>query len=60
MELNHFGNFGRGPNEEYFCESILNMVMQLLFKDFSIFGSGGHFVCWSGTILTLIILVEGL
>ena len=32
----------------------------MLFKDFSIFSSGGHFDCRSGTILTLIILVAGL
>ena len=29
-------------------------------KIFSIFSSGGYFVSWSGTILTLIILVVGL
>ena len=29
----------------------------MLFKGFSIFSSGGHFVQWSGTILA--ILVEG-
>ena len=48
-------NVGKGPYEEHLGEIILNMDKQIGrcgIKDFSIFRSGGHFVC--------AILVEGL
>ena len=58
-ERNNFSNFG--SPKEHFCEIILKSVhwsrRRCLFKGFSIFCSGGHFVQLSGMILE--ILVEG-
>ena len=59
-KLNHLCNFGRGYQEEQFCEIILNMdqwFRRCLLKIFLIWSSGGHFVQWSKTICA--ILVEG-
>ena len=55
------GNFDRGPYEEHLCDIILKFgqaVQLMLFNEFSIFSSGGHFVWHCGTVWT--ILVEGL
>ena len=52
-------NFGRGHNEDYFCEIILKFgpVVQMFFKDVSIFSTGSLFVQRSRTAYA--ILVEG-
>ena len=57
MEQNSLCNFGRGHYEEHFCEIIFEYLPgDVLFKYFSIFSSGSHFV-QSCTICA--ILVEG-
>ena len=38
---------------EHFCEIILKLE-EMLFKGFSIFSFGGHFVQWSKTILAIL------
>ena len=53
---NHFGNFGRGHNEEQFCEIILNMDQwfgKCYLKIFLIWSSGCPFVQQSGTICAI-------
>ena len=60
MKRNNFSNFGRGSPKKHFCESSLKSAIGLggeVILRFSIFGSSGHFVQWSVTILA--ILVEG-
>ena len=52
-ERNHLSNFGRGYQEEQFCEIILNLD-----QIFLIWSSGGPFVQRSGTICR--ILIEGI
>ena len=48
VERNYLGNFGRGHNEEHFCEIILNLDHwlrgEMLFKIFLIYSFGGHLV----------------
>ena len=53
-ERNHLCNFGRGYQEEQFCEIILNLYRwfrrRSLLKIFLIWSSCGPFVKWRGTI----------
>ena len=62
MLQNHLCNFGRGHDEEHFCEIILNLDQWIRrrchLKIFLIYSSGSHFVQRSGTICA--ILVEGI
>ena len=55
-------HFGRGYQEEQFCEIILKLdhwfSRRYILKIFHIWSSGGPFVQWSGTICA--ILVEGI
>ena len=61
-ERNHLCNFGRGYQEEQFCEIILNLDQcfrrRYVLKIFLIWSSGGPYVQRSETICA--ILVEGI
>ena len=51
-------NFGRGYQEEQFCEIILNLDQWFRrgrLKIFLIWNSGGPFVQWSGTICAILV-----
>ena len=65
VEHNYLCNFGRGYQEEKFCEIILNLDQwfsmlrrRCVLKVFLICNSGSPYVQWSGTICA--ILVEGI
>ena len=61
VEQNYLCNFGRGYQEEQFCDIILNLdqwFTRCRLKKFLIWSSGGPFVQRSGTICA--ILVEGI
>ena len=49
--------FGRGHYGEHSSEIIL-ILDQMLFKDISIFSSGGHFVQQRGTICAILVEVN--
>ena len=58
-ERNHLCNFGRRYLEEQFCEIILNLgqsvvQVEMLFKRFLIWSSGGPPVRWSGAIYAIL------
>ena len=60
MQQNHLCNFGRGHQEEHFCEIILNLdqwFRRCCLKIFLILSSGDPFVQRSETICA--ILVDG-
>ena len=60
-ERNHLCNYGRGYQEEQFCEMVLNLDQfrkRCLLKIFLIWSCGSPFVKLSGTICVL--LVEGI
>ena len=60
-EQNHLYNFGRGYQEEQFCQIIFNLdqwLRRCLLKIFFIWSSGSPFVQRSGIICA--ILVEGI
>ena len=61
-ELDHLCNFGRGYQEEQFCEIILNLDQcfrrRCVSKIYLIWSSGSPYVQRSGTICA--ILVEGI
>ena len=49
--------FGRGHYGEHSCE-IIFILDQMLFKDISIFSSGGHFIQQRGTICAILVEVN--
>ena len=60
-KLGHLCNFGRGYYEEHFAKLFLKFGPQvqeaILFKDISIFSSGGHFGQWSRTFCAILLRV---
>ena len=53
---NHLCNYGRGYNEQQFCDSfrIEPVIQEMLFKRFLILSSGSPPVQWSGTIYAIL------